>query len=462
MDFLFEAKAKKMEKEAALRNIKAQQRREKELKNQEEQKEREELQHQLAITKRIEREVEEARIREEEEAVRMKTHGIAFHERGLIPYLLPDAEDDKVILPETFLSELNRMNAFSHGPLIFQINTQETAGSTHCGVREFSATEGTIGLPQKVIDSLAWEGTATVSIRYTGLPKVTFAKLAPVGDGQALFSAVGPIKACLEENLRLHTTLTEGDQLTVWYRGRPYPVRVTELRPESAGALLDTDVEIEFDVSDGITTSNPKQGSAVGESERAGTAAPEPSEEKPPALNVPSSTEIFHKVGNRLGGLSPIAPSSSSSSSGSSAPSAPASTSRPVDPMEVVEIDHGSSSVAVPSVPPPPLLLPLQMPDEPAADEVDCISLRVRCTGSTQMLSRRFLAGQPVALLFHFLSSALVVPVERVVVSARLGGESASKTFSLSDVTGSGTEEVASFAGCGFGKREMVVASVVK
>ena len=51
------------------------------------------------------------------------------------------------------LNELDSQNAFSRGVLLFEIS-DEFSNSTHCGVREFSAAEGTIGLPPKVINSL--------------------------------------------------------------------------------------------------------------------------------------------------------------------------------------------------------------------------------------------------------------------------------------------------------------------
>eukprot|EP01034_Spumella_vulgaris_P021351 gene21351-27381_t len=53
----------------------------------------------------------------------------------------------------------------------------------------------------------------------------------------------------LEENLRFHSTLTVGDQLTVWYRGNAHALVVVELRPDPQGNLFDTDVEVDLELS---------------------------------------------------------------------------------------------------------------------------------------------------------------------------------------------------------------------
>jgi hypothetical protein len=36
----------------------------------------------------------------------------------------------------------------------------------------------------------------------------------------------------LEMNLHNHATLTKGDLLQVWHRGRPFDLRVVDLQPE--------------------------------------------------------------------------------------------------------------------------------------------------------------------------------------------------------------------------------------
>jgi len=95
------------------------------------------------------------------------------------------------------------------------------------------------------------------------LPKARFAKLRPLHN---LFSSVAAVKDCLELNLRFHAALTENDLVTVWYRGAAHVLRVTEVRATAADedergddsgapragacSLIDTDVEIDLDVSE--------------------------------------------------------------------------------------------------------------------------------------------------------------------------------------------------------------------
>jgi hypothetical protein len=54
----------------------------------------------------------------------------------------------------------------------------------------------------------------------------------------------------LEENLMKHATLSVGDLLTVWYRGEEHKTRVVDARPADAGCLVDTNVEVDLDVSE--------------------------------------------------------------------------------------------------------------------------------------------------------------------------------------------------------------------
>jgi len=76
-----------------------------------------------------------------------------------------------------------------------------------------------------------------------------------------VFFEVGPVKSCLEENLRKHSTITVGDVLTVWFRGRAYQLTVTAVRPEPVEgelfqgcSLIDADVEVDLDVSEESST----------------------------------------------------------------------------------------------------------------------------------------------------------------------------------------------------------------
>jgi len=204
----------------------------------------------LAAKRSMEKLLLEEKLEEERALEYALTNGITFFKQ-YTSFHIEDAEDDKIILPQSALELLNQQNALANGPLMFRINLSDSTAFTHCGVREFTADEGTVGLPLKVIESLHLSAqkpieAVRVTIKYVRLPRVTYVKLQPK---EHRFSNVGPIKAVLEENLRRHTTLTVDDEVTVWYRGKAHSMRVVDMQPERFGSLVDTDVEVDLEVS---------------------------------------------------------------------------------------------------------------------------------------------------------------------------------------------------------------------
>ena len=247
----FDLRAKKLQQQADLRITEAKKKLANEQRLLREQKLREEKLAELAIIQKEKEEAEKLRLYEEEQLLLQKSGGILFSLKNLIPYQI-DSEDDKIILPETCLLSLDQKNAFSHGHLCFELSCSVKPDNiTHCGVREFSAEDGTVGLPIKVIHSLFGNHLATINdigvidLHYRKLNKIKSAKFAP--HSNEFFTLYKHnIKHVLEENLKLHTCLSLGDILSVWYRGKSFFVTVTELLPENYGTLIDTDVEIDF------------------------------------------------------------------------------------------------------------------------------------------------------------------------------------------------------------------------
>lgn len=149
---------------------------------------------------------------------------------------------------------------------------------THAGVLEFSAEDGRIGLPLKVRKSLvaepeetredgsrgmeervegpggeegdsraspAWGSGWKVRVKYVRLEKGTYAKVQPRTGN---LWHVPELKGMLEMNLQNHATLSEGDVLQVWYRGRCFDLRVTGLEPTQAVTVIDTDLTVDVEV----------------------------------------------------------------------------------------------------------------------------------------------------------------------------------------------------------------------
>jgi len=279
----FDSRGSKLEKEAAQRRELAKKKKEEELAADKRQKERELLLVQAEVARKAAAEAAQAEAQALAQRELALTGGINFQESSLEPYLLENSEDDKVILPESALHTLNQADAFSKGVLFFQIRAIGGSCSTyttHCGVREFSASRNKIGLPIKVIESILrihdpalvtedlQSKIGLINVKFVRLPKAQYAKLQPLHN---LFSSVAAVKEVLEANLRFHATLSEGDLITVWQRGRAHTLKVTEIRSSKDGvttsadsdddekekrptekvgcSLVDTDVVIDLDES---------------------------------------------------------------------------------------------------------------------------------------------------------------------------------------------------------------------
>lgn len=467
----FELRAKKIQKESELRLQEAKKKKERELKLQMEQKQREQKMLEIAEENRLKLlALEEERL-EQERLLYQKTGGIKFCLDNLIPYEI-EGEDDKVILPESSLAALDQQNALSSGPLCFEISARSSgiisngpingSGSsssssrgsgnyngsmtTHCGVREFSATEGTIGLPPKVIRSLLKraEGTIddilSISILYTRLPKITNAKFAPViaPDSESIFQ-VGPIKLVLEENLRSHSALSVGDHVSVWHRGKHYRLSVVELQPEPSGSLFNADVEVEF------------------------VSADQAASQVEPSVEGPGSASSASKVPSGSGGnsvgyrLSDSAPAASSSSS-SSIPLLPSTNNGTISTENTL---NGKTSIS-------PKYEVSPEPDS-TVSESEVVHMRVRVPVGASPLTRRFLKSQRLADLFYFVCQALNIDPSQVQVT--LPSKNRTITWGEVGTQSQGVETTAlssslsnndvTFESVGLLKREMAIVSIV-
>eukprot|EP01045_Picozoa_sp_COSAG04_P029230 COSAG04_NODE_4752_length_1911_cov_1.503311_1_plen_303_part_10 len=100
-----------------------------------------------------------------------------------------DGASDKVVLPQSALETLTARGVFDQsGAMFFELTSRE-GGRTHCGVREFVAEPGTIGLPPRVAACLGAVTTADdagadtwatrVNVKYVRLSKGTKVVLQP-------------------------------------------------------------------------------------------------------------------------------------------------------------------------------------------------------------------------------------------------------------------------------------------
>lgn len=191
--------------------------------------------------------------------VEQRSGGIRFYER-LSPF--PSTRtDDKLTLPPSVLEKLERQGAIDGAPLTFEISVQGFASgqpTTHAGVAEFTADEGTVGIPPKVAlcltkavgrDTLAAVGS--VELRFSKLSRCSKCKvrLQPRGYG---FHQKGSdvvridLKTVLEQTLAGHTALSQGDWLPLRHDGTTYELIVKELEPETHLLLLNTEVTVDI------------------------------------------------------------------------------------------------------------------------------------------------------------------------------------------------------------------------
>lgn len=210
---------------------------------------------QLQQQKRVERVAELERQEQQALEEQRLTGGIKYLEQ-LRPVPMTGG-GDKITLPVSALEELNPQNALELGVFTFELSFDEQPAAegreatamrqTHAGVLEFVADDGTVGLPPKVAASLfrrIKELPGSIQVRFVRLEKGKFASLQPRGDGFG--DRQIDFKHMLERSLKTHTTLTEGDVLFVRHGRETFEVLVSELKPERAVNILNTDLEVDM------------------------------------------------------------------------------------------------------------------------------------------------------------------------------------------------------------------------
>ena len=444
MDFLASKKPSKWEKEQAVRREKLKKKKAEEDAAKARYAEQEQNLARLAEKRRLEEEEKTAERESARLAEDQLTGGISMRD-VLSVRRVEEGEDDKCVLPESWLTSLSEKDAISRGAMMFRLELQpqnmqkrphpvvaaqiegQEMRRTHCGVREFTGDEGTVGLPDKVLASLGLEGMSSealidaarrVDIRYVRLPKIKLVKFQPVLNR---FFNLGPVKLVLEQNLRFHTTLSLGDLVTVWHRGMSYELRVADMFPEPFGSLIDTDVEVELGLSDEYVKSD----------EYAQEMQKAAAKSEPVSSSLPSSTPVR-------------TPSSSSSSSSSSRLATPASLSIPHE--------HGTSGDG-PSTEAAAAFIPLPVPDEPHPSEPTISTVFCKIKTPSHTLVRTFRGRDAFQSVFNLVRNAHDGGSGRLVVSTRAPArefiewdqENSGKTFQDLGFGGSKQLFIASF-----------------
>uniref|UniRef100_A0A0N5CGG6 Ubiquitin fusion degradation protein 1 homolog n=1 Tax=Strongyloides papillosus TaxID=174720 RepID=A0A0N5CGG6_STREA len=191
----------------------------------------------------------------------------------------------KIFLPASALDQLMRSNI--EYPMMFKISNKETGVFTHCGVMEFTAEEGKIYLPTWMMQQLSLSIGQIISIKYTSLPRATYAKLQP----QSIdFLEISDPRAVLERELAKYSCFTINDKITFRYNDTDYEVAVVELKPSNAVCVVECDINVDF---------APPVGYVEPENQLTSTEMPE-APELPSLKEVKS--KIFQGSGFRLDG----------------------------------------------------------------------------------------------------------------------------------------------------------------
>ncbi|VDK26403.1 unnamed protein product [Anisakis simplex] len=87
-----------------------------------------------------------------------------------------------------------------------------------------------------------------VRITYSSLPSATYAKFKPQSTD---FLAISNPRAMLEVELRKFACLTKGDIIAVQYNDQLLEFLVMEVKPGNAVAIIECDMNVEFDAPEG-------------------------------------------------------------------------------------------------------------------------------------------------------------------------------------------------------------------
>lgn len=145
------------------------------------------------------------------------------------------------MLPPSAFDTLARLQV--DYPMLFRLATDE-GRSTHCGVLEFTAEEGSCYIPFWMMQNLLIEEGTVITVQNVSLPKATFVKLQPQ---HVDFLEISNPRAVLEHALRNYSCVTKGDVIQLPYNNKNYHFELKEVQPQDAACIIETDCNVDFD-----------------------------------------------------------------------------------------------------------------------------------------------------------------------------------------------------------------------
>jgi len=128
--------------------------------------------------------------------------------------------------------------------MLFRLKSDDNGQSTHCGVLEFTAEEGTCYIPFWMMQNLLIQEGEVITVTNVSLPKAKMIKLKPQSVD---FLEISNPKAVLEFALRNYTCVTKGDVIQIPYNNRNYQFELLDVQPQDAVCIVETDCNLEFD-----------------------------------------------------------------------------------------------------------------------------------------------------------------------------------------------------------------------
>ena len=153
---------------------------------------------------------------------------------------------NNIILPPSALQQLSELKDFDKttNPILFRITNINLNISSHCGVSEFTAQEGTCYIPPHLFTSLLLEEGQKVTIRKANLRPGNYVKLRP---HKTEFINLPNYKAILHYNLRNYFCLTENDTIPIKHGNKIFEIDIVKCRPDKGIRTLNCDLEIDFE-----------------------------------------------------------------------------------------------------------------------------------------------------------------------------------------------------------------------
>jgi len=149
---------------------------------------------------------------------------------------------DKILLPPSAFDTLARLQV--DYPMLFRLTSDTDKRTTHCGVLEFTAEEGTCYIPFWMMQNLLLEEGSVITVNNVSLPKASFVKLQPQSVD---FLEISNPRAVLEYALRNFSCVTKGDVIQIPYNDKNYHFALKEVQPQDAVCIIETDCNVDFD-----------------------------------------------------------------------------------------------------------------------------------------------------------------------------------------------------------------------